>query len=40
MRSFSYVYILQSEPGPKHFYVGLTDDLQDRLCGHNEGEVW
>ena len=36
---FSYVYILQSQPEPEHFYVGLTDDLRDRLRRHNGGEV-
>lgn len=35
---FSYVYILQSDLGD-HFYVGLTDDLQDRLTKHNNGEI-
>jgi predicted GIY-YIG superfamily endonuclease len=34
---FSYVYILQSQL--EHFYVGLTDDLHDRLRRHNAGEV-
>jgi predicted GIY-YIG superfamily endonuclease len=33
------VYILQSQPDPEHFYVGLTDDLRDRLRRHNAGEV-
>jgi len=28
---FFYVYILQSENSVKHFYVGFTKDLQDRL---------
>ena len=37
--NFSYVYILQSKTSPLHFYVGLTDDLQDRLRRHNTGEV-
>ncbi|HXA44789.1 MAG TPA: GIY-YIG nuclease family protein [Candidatus Angelobacter sp.] len=36
---FSYVYILQSESHPTRFYVGLTDDLKDRLRRHNTGEV-
>ena len=36
---FSYVYILQSQLGPEHFYVGLTDDLRARLRRHNAGEV-
>ncbi len=36
---FCYVYILQSQLAAKHFYVGLTDDLKDRLRRHNAGEV-
>ena len=36
---FSYVYILQSESESERFYVGLTDDLRDRLHRHNAGEV-
>ena len=36
---FFYVYILQSQSTPEHFYVGLTEDLQSRLKKHNAGEV-
>jgi putative endonuclease len=36
---FSYIYILQSEIDADRFYVGLTDDLHDRLKRHNAGEV-
>jgi predicted GIY-YIG superfamily endonuclease len=36
---FSYVHILQSEADTARFYVGLTNDLQDRLRRHNVGEV-
>ena len=36
---FSYVYIIQSQTDPQHFYVGLTDDLRDRLRRHNGCEV-
>jgi hypothetical protein len=36
---FVYVYILQSQSDPEHFYTGLTDDLRDRLRRHNAGEV-
>jgi predicted GIY-YIG superfamily endonuclease len=39
MESFHYVYILQSDIGEEHFYIGLTDDLRDRLHRHNSGEV-
>jgi hypothetical protein len=37
--SFHYVYILESVTNPDHFYVGLTEDLHDRLHKHNAGEV-
>ena len=33
-----YVYILHSEIGG-HFYVGITDDLRERLKTHNAGKV-
>ena len=33
-----YVYILQSVHSD-HFYVGVTDDLRNRLAKHNAGEV-
>ena len=36
---FSYVYILQGQVETERFYVGLTDDLPDRLRRHNGGEV-
>ena len=36
---FFYVYILQSKNSPKHYYVGLTEDLRGRLKRHNAGEV-
>jgi putative endonuclease len=36
---FCFVYIFQSQTTAKHFYVGLTDDLKDRLRRHNAGEV-
>ena len=34
-----YVYILQSQQDPEHFYTGITDDLDARLSKHNAGEV-
>ena len=37
--SFHYVYILESVKNPEHFYVGLTNDLHERLRKHNAGEV-
>ena len=39
MKSFIYVYILQSEVNPDRFYIGLTDDLPNRLAKHNAGRV-
>ena len=39
MTQFSYVYMLQSEKDGKRHYVGLTDDLRDRLRIHNKGRV-
>ena len=32
-----YVYILQNERG--YHYVGLTNDIDDRLMRHNRGEI-
>jgi predicted GIY-YIG superfamily endonuclease len=37
--SFHYVYILESVANRDHFYVGLTDDLHERLRKDNAGEV-
>jgi predicted GIY-YIG superfamily endonuclease len=37
--SFHYVYILESVMHSDHFYVGLTEDLHERLRKHNAGEV-
>jgi predicted GIY-YIG superfamily endonuclease len=37
--NFHYVYILESVANSDHFYVGLTDDLHERLRKHNAGEV-
>ena len=39
MADFSYVYILQSDLVTERYYIGLTDDLHDRLRRHNGGEV-
>ena len=33
------MYILQSVANSDRFYIGLTDDLHDRLRKHNAGEV-
>lgn len=34
-----YVYVLESEVGGEHYYVGLTDDVPARLIKHNAGGV-
>jgi putative endonuclease len=39
MQGFHYTYILQSDADPGSYYVGLTEDLQDRLARHNRGDV-
>jgi len=33
-----YVYLLQSEAGREHRYVGRTSDLKQRLSDHNAGK--
>jgi len=33
-----YVYILNSEKDPTHFYVGTTSNLKRRLAEHNRGD--
>jgi predicted GIY-YIG superfamily endonuclease len=37
MPPFSYIYILESERDPNQLYVGVTDDLKQRLEEHNRG---
>ncbi|MEN6625057.1 MAG: GIY-YIG nuclease family protein [Candidatus Sumerlaeia bacterium] len=32
-----YVYLLQSVSHPNQRYVGLTDNLQERITTHNQG---
>ncbi len=36
---FHYVYTLTSEENPTRHYVGLTDNLDERLTAHNAGKV-
>jgi predicted GIY-YIG superfamily endonuclease len=36
---FDCVYLLNSLSHPKAHYVGITQNLQDRLHKHNAGEV-
>ncbi|MBI2899299.1 MAG: GIY-YIG nuclease family protein [Planctomycetes bacterium] len=33
-----YVHSLQSRRNPNRFYIGLTDELDERLAQHNAGE--
>ena len=33
-----YVYILKSLQNPKKYYVGLTNNLKNRLSQHNNGQ--
>lgn len=37
MKNFHYVYILESQLEPDHFYTGSTTNLANRLKKHNEG---
>lgn len=32
-----YVYLIQSIPSPKQYYVGFSENLKGRLRAHNEG---
>ena len=36
---FWHVYMLQSIDPPGHWYVDMTEDLQERLEVHNSGKV-
>ena len=36
---FWYVYMLQSIAQPDSWYVGMTEDIQERLKTHNSGKV-
>ena len=36
---FYYGYMLQSIDPPGHWYVGMAEDLSDRLKAHNAGKV-
>jgi len=37
--TFWYVYMLQSLDDPERYYVGMTEDIQERLKAHNSGKV-
>ena len=32
-----FVYVLQSQAHPEHYYVGLTSDIASRVASHNAG---
>lgn len=34
---FYYIYILESEKTPNRFYVGFTENIENRLKSHNQG---
>ncbi|GAB4346258.1 MAG: hypothetical protein Kow0089_23600 [Desulfobulbaceae bacterium] len=36
---FYYVYILESESDPNHYYTGFTENLASRLKAHNSDQV-
>jgi predicted GIY-YIG superfamily endonuclease len=36
---FFYVYLLQSESSPDHYYTGFTENLAHRLDEHNDGKL-
>jgi len=37
--AFWYVYMLQSVQRPEHYYVGMTENLPERLKAHNSLKV-
>jgi len=39
MHNFFFVYILVSESNPDRHYTGLTHNIEQRLCAHNNGQV-
>ena len=39
MGLFHYVYIIGSQSQPARYYIGFTDNLEDRLRHHNAGAV-
>ncbi len=36
---FFYVYVLQTDTTPSHYYAGFTEDLAHRLKEHNSGKL-
>ena len=39
MNGFFYVYVIDSTKFPDKYYIGFTEDLEDRLIHHNAGAV-
>ena len=35
---FFYVYILRSQANPERHYIGFTENLEQRLRAHNNGQ--
>jgi putative endonuclease len=35
---FFYVYIIQSLKGPDRFYIGFTENIENRMKDHNSGK--
>ena len=34
-----YVYLIEYVSAPRRHYVGFTEDLRQRLAGHNDGKL-
>ena len=39
MTGFCYVYMLSDVATRTHHYVGMTEDIEERLAKHNAGQV-
>ncbi len=39
MNKFFYVYVIDSDSSPGRYYIGFTEDIEDRLRHHNSGAV-
>jgi putative endonuclease len=36
--NFFYVYIIQSQTHPERYYAGFTENLEERIMQHNNGQ--